>query len=47
VEATWYRWLLVFPVADYVLRPFNGKEWRAGWVRRAIERIREVEYSVN
>lgn len=47
VEATWYGGLLVFPVGDYLLWPFYRMGWQGGWVRRAIERIREVDYDVN
>lgn len=47
VEATWYGGLLVYPLGDYLLWPFYRKRRRGGWLRRAIERVREVDYNVN
>jgi hypothetical protein len=39
--------LLLFPLGDYLLWPFYRKGLRGGWLRRAIERVREVDYNVN
>jgi SAM-dependent methyltransferase len=47
VEVTWYGGLLIFPLGDYLLWPFYRLGWRGGWVRKAIEGIRNIDYAVN
>lgn len=47
VEATWYGGLLIFPIGDYLLWPFYRLKWEGGWIRRTIERVRKIDYSVN
>jgi SAM-dependent methyltransferase len=47
VEATWYGGLLVYPLGSYFLWPFYRLKRGGGWLQRAIESIRAIDYAVN
>ena len=47
VESTRFGGCFVFPLGDYLLWPFYRFRRRGGWVRRAIERVREMDYELD